>query len=291
MEKINTDYKWRPPKRGTACVNLKMRLSQNILNPCTPNFAFTLSGSSLRQHNLPQNTYYHIPFTTSRAVLWACPKMLVAKHWYTPASFPDTFFKCKRFSLCSVTSLPLCSLLHTIIGVGFPFAEHWKKAEPVSFTVVVTGETATSGTAIDSAGSPLVPGMPAGPTSPRSPLSPVSPFNPTSPMIPCLPLLPGDPIIPLSPLSPGLPFFPRGPGGPGGPGRPQGFGRSFEWHNCRLPSDRSSLILSNASAVRFPSAVFLIASACLLFLIDNSMRKENNNHSSPERLKWWKNSI
>ena len=166
----------------------------------------------------------NIPFTTSRTVFWACPKMFAAEHRYMPASPLLIFLNCSRPSEtvdCS-SSEPFNSLFHFIFGLGLPLTEHWKTVDSVSFTVRIWGETSIVGPEIDSPGSPFIPGIPVAPMSPFSPLGPVFPFNPVMPVIPRFPLFPGSPARPLSPFFPGLPLLPFGPGGPGGPGGPQG---------------------------------------------------------------------
>ena len=157
--------------------------------------------------------------------------MFEAEHLYTPVSLLAAFGKINFPTVVAdriFSDLP-SSLLHVDTGLGLPPTEHWKEAVLLSLTVIVAGETATEGAAIDSPGSPLAPFMLAVPVSPFSPFGPVSPLDPSGPMMPCFPLLPGGPMIPLSPLFPVLPLFPLrprsplsplGPGGPGGPGRP-----------------------------------------------------------------------
>ena len=185
--------------------------------------------------------------------------MLTAEQLYFPASFAATFFK-SSFPLDTVEGLIcdwLFSLLHFIAALGLALAEHWNEADPPSLTISVLGDTETTGTEIDSPGSPLLPGMPAGPMSPFCPLTPTSPFRPAGPMIPCLPLFPGNPIIPWSPFWPLLPrdpFSPLGPGGPGGHGRHVPLCDS-DW--CCFNSNKILRILF--------SVLFLIFSALCLF--------------------------
>ena len=221
---------------------------------------WNLGNSKLQTHNcklrfavcLMLKVSINLPFTASWPTAYACPKMFIAEHLYTPASLPFKFCKRKVSPKTndSLIFVWLFNLLQTTVGLGLPITEHLNVADPVSFIVDLAGETTTEGAEIDSPGSPLDPGMPAGPMSPFCPFGPVTPGGPIGPMMPCLPLFPGDPIIPwsplfpcfpLCPLRPRVPFSPLGPGGPGGPSEHV---TPFDWQMCGFNSNISLFILS-----------------------------------------------
>ena len=91
--------------------------------------------------------------------------MFTAEHLYTPASPPFKFFKSRVPPATAdwFIFVWLFNLLHVIEGLGFPVAELWNLADPLSFTVDLAGETASEGAEIDSPGSPLDPGIPKAP--------------------------------------------------------------------------------------------------------------------------------
>ena len=219
-----------------------------------------------------------------------------------PESLPATFFHVIFPEVISNFGLKVESfLLHSIIGWGFPLAEHCNEAASFSFTLSVEGEIPTTGDEIDSPGSPFIPGLPVTPGGPVCPFFPGSPLCPRGPMMPCFPPFPGDPMIPSSPFIPFLPllprdpFVPRGPGWPGGPGGPCEQ-ECFAWQSFITLSDsRLSSLTTNWSLSLF-SVVFKSFATFRLILMSFAMsewipevlpkRRTNMNSRIVRLIKW-----
>ena len=86
----------------------------------------------------------NLPFTASWPTAYACPKMFIAEHLYTPASLPFKFCTRKVSSDANdwLIFVWLFNLLQTTVGVGLPITEHLNVADPLSFIVDLAGETA-----------------------------------------------------------------------------------------------------------------------------------------------------